>query len=53
MWFRLLRREVELARDAELGLVTEEAGADGEAPGSDDPDEHRDQAPGSRAQATS
>ncbi|MER5749157.1 SURF1 family protein [Streptomyces sp. NPDC002088] len=24
MWFRLLRREVEFARDAELGLVTEE-----------------------------
>ncbi|MFJ5530093.1 SURF1 family protein [Streptomyces sp. NPDC093261] len=24
MWFRLLRREVEYARDAELGLVTEE-----------------------------
>ncbi|AQS68442.1 hypothetical protein B1H29_17220 [Streptomyces pactum] len=24
MWFRLLRREVELARDAELGLVTED-----------------------------
>jgi len=31
MWFRLLRREVELARDAELGLVTgdaENAGAE-------------------------
>jgi hypothetical protein len=24
MWFRLLRREVEFARDAELGLVPEE-----------------------------
>lgn len=29
MWFRLLRREVELARDAELGLVAED-GKDGE-----------------------
>jgi hypothetical protein len=24
MWFRLLRREVEFARDAELGIVPEE-----------------------------
>ena len=42
MWFRLLRREVECARDAELGLVAEEPGADGEAA-----------APGNRAQVTS
>jgi hypothetical protein len=33
MWFRLLRREVELARDAELGLVEQDdaGGATGES----------------------
>lgn len=30
MWFRLLRREVELARDAELGLVPEDEDRDAE-----------------------
>ncbi len=29
MWFRLLRRELELARDAELGLVEDDGDADG------------------------
>lgn len=28
MWFRLFRREVELARDAELGILPEEAEAE-------------------------
>ncbi|MFI9648861.1 SURF1 family protein [Streptomyces sp. NPDC052040] len=32
MWFRLLRREVEYARDAELGLVMEGPGAGSETP---------------------
>ncbi|MGV9694505.1 SURF1 family protein [Streptomyces sp. NPDC003470] len=32
MWFRLLRREVELARDAELGIVPDAGDADGTAP---------------------
>ncbi|MGW5478572.1 SURF1 family protein [Streptomyces sp. NPDC004008] len=32
MWFRLLRREVEYARDAELGLVTEGPEAGGPTP---------------------
>jgi cytochrome oxidase assembly protein ShyY1 len=36
MWFRLLRREVEYARDAELGLVPEGAGAGGEGAGTGD-----------------
>ncbi|MFH8394658.1 SURF1 family protein [Streptomyces sp. NPDC018036] len=31
MWFRLLRREVEFARDAELGLLPETQGAEGSA----------------------
>ncbi|MFD8202082.1 SURF1 family protein [Streptomyces sp. NPDC059701] len=31
MWFRLLRREVELARDAELGIVPDAGDADGTA----------------------
>ncbi|MGV9252602.1 SURF1 family protein [Streptomyces sp. NPDC003697] len=32
MWFRLVRREAEYARDAELGLVPDEAAAAGPAP---------------------
>ncbi|MGX1119097.1 hypothetical protein RKD37_004460 [Streptomyces ambofaciens] len=38
MWFRLLRREVELARDAELGLVAPDdaTGAGGESRESDE-----------------
>lgn len=31
MWFRLLRREVEFARDAELGILPEEPGESGES----------------------
>ncbi|MBZ6136734.1 SURF1 family protein [Streptomyces olivaceus] len=33
MWFRLLRREVELARDAELGLVADDEDAEGAGAG--------------------
>ncbi|MBT3154957.1 SURF1 family protein [Streptomyces sp. CHD11] len=36
MWFRLLRREVELARDAELGLAAEESEGDGAGSAGDD-----------------
>lgn len=37
MWFRLLRREVELARDAELGLVPDEDDLDEDAGDGDGP----------------
>jgi cytochrome oxidase assembly protein ShyY1 len=56
MWFRLLRREVESARDAELGIVTEEAEADGEAAaleGDGPAGQPRADATDSRAPATS
>jgi len=35
MWFRLVRREVEFVRDAELGIAPEESGAGGAAEGRD------------------
>ncbi|OIJ89793.1 SURF1 family protein [Streptomyces colonosanans] len=55
MWFRLLRREVEYARDAELGLVTEEAEADGAAAtsGSDGSAEHHRKSAESQAPTAS
>ncbi|MBB4792949.1 cytochrome oxidase assembly protein ShyY1 [Streptomyces nodosus] len=37
MWFRLLRREVEFARDAELGLTPEGTAAGAESAGGDGP----------------
>ncbi|MFJ8108827.1 SURF1 family protein [Streptomyces sp. NPDC096132] len=36
MWFRLLRREVEFARDAALGIVPEEAAVPASAPAQDE-----------------
>ncbi|MEV5988313.1 SURF1 family protein [Streptomyces sp. NPDC052051] len=61
MWFRLLRREVEDARDAALGLVTVEAAASGDtgpadkaAPQETEAEtEHPAEAAGSQARTTS
>jgi hypothetical protein len=50
MWFRLLRREVELARDAELGLVEQDdADEAGGATGESEDKTDGDRADGDRA----
>ncbi|WP_437046210.1 SURF1 family protein [Streptomyces sp. enrichment culture] len=47
MWFRLLRREVEFARDAELGLLPEDHGDGGPGDGQPGPGQPEDGQPGS------
>jgi cytochrome oxidase assembly protein ShyY1 len=50
MWFRLLRRELELARDAELGLAPEDEQPDGQGDQPDGRDEESgDKADGDKA----
>ncbi|MFJ6915902.1 SURF1 family protein [Streptomyces sp. NPDC101133] len=55
MWFRLARRELELARDAELGIVTEdeEPGGTGDAGESAESEASRDEVGEPRAGLTS